>query len=755
MLYFTRLCVCLFLFLLYSGISVAQERPKIGLVLSGGGAKGLAHIGVLKILEDAGIVPDYITGTSMGSIVGGLYALGYSADQLDSIVQAIDWDAVLTNKVPLDEIAIEEKEFYGRFIAELPVEGIKVGLPRGIIEGQKLSELLSNLTRAAHDIEDFSQLPIPFACVAADIETGEPVLLNRGSLPEALRASMAIPSVFTPVSLDGRLLVDGGLVRNFPVQEVIDMGADIVIGVFVSTDLYKRDKLNSMIDVLSQSAFVMSAFDTREQRKLVDVYLAPELEKYSTGSFNQAEEIVDQGELKALEYRDRLREVADSVLTYGPMHEVLRLPLRDTFKIQSIRVMGNEKISSDLIAGKLRISEGMIISLDQIEARIALLYGTRYFDKVLYEIVQKPAGTELVVKVEESTNGSLKLAAHYDSENDVGLNVNLTYRNLLIKSSRAIFELDFAKNPRLFLNFLKYIGKRQNSAFSLGFEYTDYDLPFFEEGEAVATFDNNYTNLYGQWQLTSSKDLTFGTRLQLELSKLQPKVADNTARIIERIWNRNWNILFFFNKNTLNKQFFPSKGMNLYVGYKQVVGLQNRTRLAFEDSIGTGPVEETQFLDNFWAVEGECTYIFEISPKVSLITKNSMVISGLQEIEFNINDAYFIGGFNPRFINNTEYWGAKEKEYINPNYFYSRLEMQYQPWDNWYLNVLINYIDVEYPMQWLYPNASSESMDGRSRRVGYGVSVGFNSMLGPMILSVAKDQHRDDVLVNLNLGFWF
>lgn len=212
------------IFLLPFHFSLGQEqasRPKIGLVLSGGGAKGLAHIGVLRAMEKAGLTPDYITGTSMGSIVGALYAIGYSSDDIEEIVAKLDWDAVLSNKITLNQITFEEKAYYGRYVAELPVKGINVGLPRGLIEGQKLSDYLSRLTRSAHDIEDFSDLPIPFACVAADIATGEPVVLNKGSLPEAIRASMAIPTLFTPVEIDGRLLVDGGLIRNFPVQEEI------------------------------------------------------------------------------------------------------------------------------------------------------------------------------------------------------------------------------------------------------------------------------------------------------------------------------------------------------------------------------------------------------------------------------------------------------------------------------------------------------------------------------------------------------
>ncbi len=214
------------------------EKPKrLGLVLSGGGAKGLAHIGVLKVLEEEGLRPDVITGTSMGSLIGGLYACGYSAAQIEAIVLDIHWDDVLTNKIPLDRIAIEEKPFYGRFLLELPFNGLKPSIPSGLIRGQKIDELIRRLTLPYHGTTNFDSLPIPFACVATDVGRGQAVLQRHGLLADALRASMSIPTIFSPPVRDTMLLVDGGTLRNFPVSDAKDMGADLVIGVQVGDGL--------------------------------------------------------------------------------------------------------------------------------------------------------------------------------------------------------------------------------------------------------------------------------------------------------------------------------------------------------------------------------------------------------------------------------------------------------------------------------------------------------------------------------------
>ncbi|MCD4731730.1 MAG: patatin-like phospholipase family protein, partial [Bacteroidales bacterium] len=221
-----------------------NQRPKIGLVLSGGGAKGIAHIGILKAMEKERIRPDFIAGTSMGSIIGGLYALGYSADQLDTIIRQIDWGEVLSNNIQLQYIAYEEKEYYNRYLIELPFENGKLKLPSGVIHGQMLGEMLARYAWPAKDYTSFDEFPIPFRCVATDVGTGKPIIFSDGSLAMAMRASMAIPTAFTPVDLDSTLAVDGGVVNNFPVEEVIDMGADIVIGVSVGDGLIPAKELS-------------------------------------------------------------------------------------------------------------------------------------------------------------------------------------------------------------------------------------------------------------------------------------------------------------------------------------------------------------------------------------------------------------------------------------------------------------------------------------------------------------------------------
>ncbi len=729
-------------------------RPKIGLVLSGGGAKGLAHIGVIRAMEKAGLTPDYITGTSMGSIVGALYAIGYSADDIEEIVRNVDWDAILSNEIPLNQITYEEKSYYGRYIAELPVEGIKVGLPRGLIEGQKLSERLSRITRPAHDIENFHDLPIPFACVAADIATGEPVVLNHGSLPEAIRASMAIPTVFTPVEIDGRLLVDGGLVRNFPVEEVIAMGADIVVGVFVSSDLSSKEELDDFISLLTQSAFVTSAIDSRKQREQVDIYIEPDLKEFSPGSFRQWQDIIDIGNKTGEKFYHTFQHLADSLSALAPLKQIVQLEEKDSYLITEISIVGNKKISSKIIKGKLRITEGSILSIDEIEKQISIIYGTRYFDKVEYEIVRNGPRHILVIKVSEAPDGYLKLAAHYDSENEVGINANLTYRNLLLQHSRALIEFDFSKNPRLDINYLKYLGWKQNMGFQIGFNFRDNDLPFYEEEIETSRLDSDYSEIYALLQSTAFQNFTFGGKAMIEYSELTPKVGE-IGRIIEIIDNRNLSAEFYIKYNSLDRQFFPKKGSLFRASLKHAFDVKNRYTSIPDDTLLTANNTIVQQLDPFTAIEMQYMQIIKLHNRFSIISDNSMALTTLSDFEYNITDYYFIGGFNPRSKKVSEYWGARDKKYVTPNYFYSKLILQWELFDNFFLSGVANYIDVQYPMEFFYNITVDNFLNGEKRRFGYGFSLGYNSFLGPISFSLARDSRSSENQMNLNIGFWF
>jgi len=288
----------LFLFislLILSQISLGQEiiqenkKPKIGLVLSGGGAKGLAHIGVLKVIDSLGIKIDYIGGTSMGAIIGGLYASGYTGNQLDSIFKNVDTEALIQDYVPRSSKSFYEKRNDEIYALTLPFDRFKIGLPKALSKGMYNYNLLSRLTKHVAHVKDFNQLPIPYFCIATNVETGKEVILNGGILPQVMIASGAIPSLYNPIEIDGNLLVDGGVVNNYPIEEIRRKGADIIIGVDVQDDLKAREDLKGATGVLVQITNFSMIEKMENKRKLTDIYLKPDIKNYSVLSLDSCE----------------------------------------------------------------------------------------------------------------------------------------------------------------------------------------------------------------------------------------------------------------------------------------------------------------------------------------------------------------------------------------------------------------------------------------------------------------------------------
>jgi NTE family protein len=273
-----------------------DKRPKVGLVLSGGGAKGYAHIGALKVIREAGLEFDYISGTSMGAIVGGLYAIGYSPEFIEKMVSSQDWNELLLDKIDRRNLTKDQKAFNEQQFISFPVSREKVSLPFGIKYGQKVTSLLSYLTSPVFKDSNFSNFQTPFLCIGTDIANGESVVLENGNLAKSMRASMAIPTVFTPVTINDRLLVDGGLVNNFPAKELAERGCDIIIGIDVQSHKdFEISDLSSITSILDRSAgfYREALFDTA--MNYIDLYIGPDLKGYSVSSFQAYDSIILRG----------------------------------------------------------------------------------------------------------------------------------------------------------------------------------------------------------------------------------------------------------------------------------------------------------------------------------------------------------------------------------------------------------------------------------------------------------------------------
>ena len=431
-----RLLSCLFLCLCPLMLFAAEAaKPKVGLVLSGGAARGLAHVGVLKALEEQGIHIDAIAGTSMGAVIGGLYASGYKIDELEKLALSIDWQEALSDAPEREDVPFRRKQDDRDFLVKQKLsfrDDGSLGLPLGVIQGQNLALLLESLLAHSSDVRDFDKLPIPFRAVATDIVNGEKVVFRKGHLPQVIRASMSIPAVFAPVEINGQLLVDGGMVDNIPVDVAREMGVDMVIVVDIGTPLRGRKQLNTVFDILNQSITLMTRSNSEVQLaslKPDDILIQPALASYGATDFGRSLDIINAGyrATQVLEKRlASLRQPTDVQLAEA------RTPEERTPVITAIKIENDSKIGDSVIRYYIRQPIGEPLDLGRLQRDMGTLYGLDYFDQVQYRVVHKGKERTLVISAKGKRSGTdylrLGLNLSDDMRGDSAFNIGASYR---------------------------------------------------------------------------------------------------------------------------------------------------------------------------------------------------------------------------------------------------------------------------------------------------------------------------------------
>lgn len=457
------------------------ERPKVGLVLSGGGAKGAAHIGVIKAIEEAGIPIDYITGTSMGSIMGGLYALGYTPDEMSSIIKTMDWSILMSNKVeqrsksrfrkeldnkyilkiPFGKDVMEKREIYlnGRGNDEVVDKGFISSLPSGFINGNNVLNVLNTLAVGYQDSIDFNALPIPFACVSVDIVGSKEVHHHSGHLPSCIRASMAIPGVFSPVEMDGMVLVDGGFLNNFPVEVCKEMGADIIIGVEITKDIKETvEDSQSLPQVMKQIFRMITNSTTGQNREKVDILIRPDISGFGALSFSteNIDTLLSRGMKAGEKSLPELKALKEYLESYGPIEK--KVPARrainmfDTdLKISKINLNGLNARDEDFIFRKTGIKDLKTINGKQIGEAIGMMLGTGSFDKVTYNVVptETPDVYELDFDYVLSRPHSINVAVMADTYEAVAVGVGAAFNQNRLNGFQAFVDAKLSMFPRL------------------------------------------------------------------------------------------------------------------------------------------------------------------------------------------------------------------------------------------------------------------------------------------------------------------
>lgn len=458
-----------------------ELRPRLGLVLSGGGARGAAHVGVLKVLEELRIPVDLITGTSMGSAVGGLYATGLTAAELETLFSHFDWAGAFTDSPPRRDLSFRRKEDDRTFLvrARIGLRNGQIRLPRGFVEGQNFVMELRRLSSVTQSLESFDQLPIPFRAMATDLETARPVVLDKGDLVMAIRASIAIPPLFSPVEMNGKLLVDGGFLRNVPVQTVKEMGAQRVIAVNIGTPLSKAESIQSVLDVYSQvSRLGGQAQDRRQIAALSsdDVLIEPDLGDLRFTDFARIPDIIAQGEAATRAIADQLKAFSVSPEDYARWRA--SLPKGPTLPVvDAIEFRNGTKISDDVFRPFIHQRVGSTIDPVQLQKDLAQIYGMGYFEFLNYHVEQRDGKNVLVIDAPPKSWGpdflrlGVKISEEFDGDSAYAILARYQKTELNRLGGEINLDGEIGTNSRAQAEWYQPIGKAPR--------WLSYGAPYF------------------------------------------------------------------------------------------------------------------------------------------------------------------------------------------------------------------------------------------------------------------------------------
>lgn len=723
-----------------------EESPKIGLVLSGGAAKGFAHIGVLEVLEEAGIRPDYLTGTSMGAIIGGLYAMGYSPEEMREIATSIDWDKMMTDQVSLRNIVMEEKEDFERYLAEFPIRELKLKLPSGLTEGYQIERLLSDITWPAKGIHDFDSLPIPFHCMAVDIIEGKVVEFDSGDLPTAIRASMAIPGMFTPVQVDSMLLVDGGVIRNLPVEEVKNMGADIIIAVYVGfEEEVTPESLSSISEILTRTTIFMGVIDTKEQMEMADILIKPKLKDIRAMDFGKNDTIAARGKKAAQDIKDKLTQLSDSLnLSFKQIEKPQK---REFIYISDVKVENVQYVEQSFIIGQGKIFPGNYVNRTKLNKALERLYGTGYFRKVGYRLEHKENNKyNLVYKIKENSRAFLKLAPHYDNQLGTGITLNGTFRNYIIPSSRIKLTMNIAENPGMKFNAHKYVGKKQKLMLHNFVWWSRTKLPVYYEEENIGNYTHRLlkAGLGGKYSLSFNQQAGFD--FFYERNNLNPGggvKAYYPEADFENYGFGGFAFQTYFKHNTLNDTYFATRGTKLDIELKRVMKPIVNEHIKQEQNLEQEILQLN--LKPFNTLYLNYDNYFEIDKKTSLKFGTS---AGFVSKQTPITNFFALGGmpYNDKYTFKS-FYGMNFGELVVPNFWKIDGEFNYRIKPRIFLTAAGNMLYSDNKVDRFFKDMEDTKWQDITK--GFAMGIRINSLIGPIKLMVG------DVSTDARLRWYF
>jgi NTE family protein len=713
---------------LHAGAQDTVRKPKIGLVLSGGGAKGFAHVGALKVIEEAGIPVSYITGTSIGSIVGGLYSVGYDATTLENIIGRQNWEDLLSNESKRKFMPAITRDEQARYLFSLPVKSKKISIPDGVLNGQKAMDLFSYLTYGYHDITDFSRLPIPFRCIATDIATGEEVVMDKGYLPKAMRASMSVPAVFSACIINDRMLVDGGVTNNFPVDRCREMGADVIIGVDIGDELMSKDKIQTLPDMILQLTTLMGFERSIKNSRDADILIRPDITGYSASSFNTgaARVLMRRGEDAARKIMPELIRLRDSLglpmtkpLSHQPPDSLLPL------NVKHIEVEGTEKSNIISILGRMGISKDKMTTLQGIHEGIERIYATGNYQNVDYKISGDDSKT-VTIMVRESSTNRLSVGLNYNTDlNAAGL-INMTFYSDRISGSNLSIDAKLSTSPMFSARYS--LDRGFKPGFIVSTSYISDKLLGYSDNKKVSEINIRLTNLNIGTQAVVSDIFRIAFGGSVEYFHFGSAIGDiDTASINDKTF---FNYFLTGSLDQIDDPFFPSTGWSL----NGTVRLITDNGLQYE---GKSPVPVAGL---------DIKTVKKVSERVVIIPAFRSRFAFASHVPVFYRS--YLGGFQQTdyFGNYLPFTGLRRMEISADNVAFCSLDVRVRLWTKFYLTLLTDFGML---------SDKTEPGTGDKLMLGGGISAAYSSVVGPVEIILSTSNLNKNLIPYFTLGYYF
>ncbi|NVK28769.1 MAG: patatin-like phospholipase family protein [Flavobacteriia bacterium] len=731
--------------LILSGSSLyAQDRPKVGLVLSGGGAKGFAHIGVLEILDSLGIPVDMVGGTSMGSIMGGLYAIGHSPDDLSDIVTNTNWTFITNPNPERKYLSAYDKNTDERYILTLNVTRNGLVIPSGLNPGEQIINLLSDYTVGYHDELDFTtDLPIPFVCIATDLNTGQEMVMKEGILPLSMRSSMSIPSLFNPFRYRNKYLIDGGTVNNFPADHIKDLGADIIIGVDVQTTFADSLSNPTFLKVLEKTSMYVNAMTTAQRENLCDLIIHPDMTGFGVTSFDDAEAIIESGRQAARLNMDQLLAIREQL--GGPQPKTMEPYLAPSkILIDELEVLGIQDTKESILRGNLGFDIGDTVSFDEIDEAMLQLHGTRLYSLANYRAVQRGEKTVLIITVvEKPSQVKTRVGLRYDSDFETSAMLNLTSRNQLFSGSYFSLDLVASSNPRITASYLWDYGNLPGFGMDLRYWRYKSDLRLSDFNLGELNTSDFRLRAYFTKSLRRSTYFKLGAGyhevgLSSPVTSLDDIITSGNASL------KNLEIFFSGTFDDRDRSSYPTKGAFLEL---EAIAYATTDR-----SVEQLPI----------CVDLSYEHNIHLSSKFTI--RNTMYVNANL---FTPNATYpymaNYGGYGQNYINNNikfygyhfssftlSYTSADRQTFFYGNHsLMERIEFQYELFKNQFILAGVNGAYVVQDVTKPFDEHVAIPLGG------FAFEYGMNSIIGPISVSAHKSTERNDWQFYLNVGFWF